>query len=312
MLFNGVYVLWEDPLVLSCFGESDRARFLALKPKSIMLCFPAWNQTWTNIPRIIRDIGTGLRLGKSLHFMSASPSEKRLLRTVRIPGTLVSHNTYVNERVFRPVDVSKDFDAVYAAQMQPFKRLHLAQKVSSLFVVTYGEVKTADGDYDLHRYVPQLRHADYNRRWIGTAEVNTLYNRSRVSLALSACEGAMLSSVEYMLAGLPMVSTPCRGGREMYFDERFVAVVPPTAEGVAAGVSALIRRELDPQVVRAATLQRLNSHRRDLCEYVRKVLRRAGAPVPTLERLYERIFGGESGTKEVFVHSRDFAARGWV
>jgi hypothetical protein len=32
----------------------------------------------------------------------------------------------------------------------------------------------------------------------------------------------MLASVEYMLCGLPQVSTPCRGGREPFFDERFV------------------------------------------------------------------------------------------
>jgi glycosyltransferase involved in cell wall biosynthesis len=225
---------------------------------------------------------------------------------------MVSHNTYVDERVFQPLGLSKDFDAVYAAQMQPFKRLHLAENISSLFVVTYGDIVTGNGEYDLRRFAPEVRHAEYNRRWIPTSEVNTVYNRSRVGLALSACEGAMLSSAEYMLAGLPMVSTPCKGGRELYFDDRFVRVVAPTPEAVEAGVAELIHREIDPAAVRSATLERIEQHRRKLCQYVQGVVRHAKATIPSLDRLYERIFGGDSGTRSVFVHSRDFASRGWV
>jgi hypothetical protein len=35
----------------------------------------------------------------------------------------------------------------------------------------------------------------------GPVRVNEVYNSARVGLALSECEGAMLASVEYMLAG---------------------------------------------------------------------------------------------------------------
>lgn len=121
----------------------------------------------------------------------------------------------------------------------------------------------------------------------------------------------MLACVEYMLAGLPMVSTPCRGGRELFFDERFVLVCAPTREAVATGVADLIRRRIDPEVVRSATLARLDVHRRALCTYVQGIIHRSRAAVPTVDSLHERIFGGEGGARDLFVRARDFASRGW-
>jgi glycosyltransferase involved in cell wall biosynthesis len=312
MLFNGVYVLWEDPLVLSCLGRYDRSRFLSLKLRADVLCFPEWLRSWRDVPAMIRDSALGRRHGKSLHFMCCSPDEERILKRLPMPSALVSQNAYVDERTFRPVAVEKEFDAVYVAQMKPFKRLELAAAVPRLFVVTYGDTVTPDGAHDLHRFQPAVRHAEFNRRWMTFAEINSVYNRSRVGLGLSESEGAMLASVEYMLAGLPMVSTPCRGGRELFFDDRFVVTVPPSAEAVAAGVAELSRRNLDPAMVRQATLERVETHRRALCEYVQSVLHRLNASVPTVERLHERIFGGPEGTKSVFVHSREFTSRGWV
>jgi glycosyltransferase involved in cell wall biosynthesis len=261
---------------------------------------------------MIRDYAVGLQRGKSLHFMCCSPDEQRIVKRLPVPSALVSQNGYVDERTFRPITAGKQYDGVYVAQMKPFKRLGLAAQVAPLFVVTYGDTVTADGAYDLHRFEPSVQHAEFNRRWMTFADINEVYSRSKVGLALSECEGAMLAAVEYMLAGLPMVSTGCRGGRELFFDDRFVLVVPPTADAVSSGVSELIRRDIDPGLVRQATLERIEQHRVSLCRYVQAVLRKARAAVPTVDRLLNRIFGGEAGTRAVFVHSRDFSARGWV
>ena len=312
MLFNGLYVLWDEPLIVSCFGASDRARFLDLRHQGTVLCFPAWFQDYSSLPSMIRDLLKARYRGKSLHFICNSFEEDRLRRRLGLPGALISQNAYISERVFHPIGVAKEFDAVYTAQMESFKRLNLAASVDSLFVVTYGETKTSDGEYDLHRFEPLLVNAQFNRRWISRDQINEIYNRSRVGLALSAVEGAMLAAVEYLLAGLPMVSTKCRGGRELFFDDRFVTVVEPTPGAVATGVTELIRREIDPALVREATMTRVMQHRQKLCEYVRDIIIRTGtANVPSETTLYERVFGGPDGTRSCYVPSRDFAARGW-
>ena len=37
----------------------------------------------------------------------------------------------------------------------------------------------------------------------------------------------MLASIEYLLAGLPVVSTPSLGGRDHYFDDEYCLIAPP-------------------------------------------------------------------------------------
>ncbi|WP_164127899.1 glycosyltransferase, partial [Stenotrophomonas maltophilia] len=57
--------------------------------------------------------------------------------------------------------------------------------------------------------------------------VNRVYNQAAVGLCLSAVEGAMCASMEYLMAGLPVVSTPSVGGRDVYFDPDYCIIAEP-------------------------------------------------------------------------------------
>jgi glycosyltransferase involved in cell wall biosynthesis len=312
MLFSGVYELWPDPLVVSCLDGAEMMAAFRIPRQADILVHPAWMQTARTLPRLIRDSVRAGNFGKRAHFMCCSPESDRLLRTLRFPGALVSISAYLNESLYRVTDAPKQYDAVYAARMAPYKRLHLAAQVSSLFVQTYGSCRTADGVYDLHRYEPSVSHCDFNRTWLTQDELVTIYNRARVGLALSRREGAMLASVEYMLCGLPVVSTRCSGGRELFFDDAYVRIVDASAEAVAAGVREVIARRVDPQVVRTRTIQKLQRHRERLCDYVIQVIRSRGALPPPRDRLLDTIFGSDRGARGSFVPLRDFAARGFA
>ena len=71
------------------------------------------------------------------------------------------------------------------------------------------------------------------------SEVNRHLNRAGVGLCLSEREGAMFASTEYLLSGLPVVSTPSTGGRHVYYDEEYCWTVPPDPRSVAEAVAAL-------------------------------------------------------------------------
>lgn len=312
MVFGGVYVLWEDPLILGCMGANEISRIFSIKLPATVLYFPTWLWTTRSLPSLVLLWLKGHRQNKGLHFMCNTPQEDVMLRRVGLPGALTSINCYINERVFRITGEPKQYDAVYTAQMEPMKRLHLAAKIPSLYVVTYGTCRTPEGAYDLHRFEPLLIHASFNRRWATSEEILSIHNRSRVGLALSVREGAMLGAVEYMLCGVPLVSTPCQGGRELFFDDRFVSIVEPTPEAVAAGVRGMISRHVDPHLVREATLRRINGHRATLCAYVRRIVERKHGCVPSPEEVYERIFVNDSGTMACFVKFGEFEPRGLV
>ena len=92
-------------------------------------------------------------------------------------------------------------------------------------------------------------------------EVNAALNRAAVGLCLSKMEGANYASMEYMLAGLPIVSTPSIGGREVYFDHEFCTICDPHPAAVRKAVKAMKERNIPRDYIRERTLAKIKSDR---------------------------------------------------
>lgn len=311
MLFSGVYELWPDPLIVSCLGPELLELAFAIPHEADVLYHPTWLITTRNLPRLFR-----YRLGasqhrKRVHVLPSADREATLLRPLGFRGVLVNISAYISEQDYTITGEAKQYDAIYAGRMVDYKRLWLASGVKNLYVQTYGERRTPSGEYDLHGFEPRIAHCDFNRGWVSTEDIARAYNRARVGLALSKREGAMLASVEYMLCGLPLVSTPCEGGREQFFDARYVEVVDPTPEAVAAGVTRLMARHIDPAFIRGETLRKVTSHRDRLADYVISIIASRGRTPPARAAVVDHLFGQQRGILQRFVHRRDFAKRGW-
>jgi glycosyltransferase involved in cell wall biosynthesis len=119
----------------------------------------------------------------------------------------------------------------------------------------------------------------------------------------------MRVAVEYQLAGLPIVATPCRGGRDHYLDSETWALVPPDPGAVRAAVDAQLRRRLPRGWVRNRVLQRMQADRERFVDFVGAIIAEeggAGTFQPTFERLLRQdLF-------ERWLSMRDFAAETWV
>jgi hypothetical protein len=81
----------------------------------------------------------------------------------------------------------------------------------------------------------------------------------------------MYASIQYLLAGLPVVTTRSLGGRDVFFDQEYVATVDDRAEAVRLGVEELIRRDIPPGVIRAKTLARIAVQRSALIAIVQRI-----------------------------------------
>ena len=175
------------------------------------------------------------------------------------------HNLYCDESVLRPLPVAKKYDAVYTAVIRDYKRLPLAKEVGSLRILTGSIGQT----HQLPAY--GLAHAVVNTAYLNRAEMAEALNECRVGLALSAEEGGMLACTEYLLCGLPVVSTPSRGGRDVWLDPANSVIVPADAGAVAAAVRRLAADPPDPAAVRADAVRRSRFFRTTLAESVRRV-----------------------------------------
>jgi glycosyltransferase involved in cell wall biosynthesis len=189
----------------------------------------------------------------------------------------------LDERVYRPLpDVPKKFAAVYDARLKPYKRHQLAAKIPSLALIYDFKPDVDDSDY-VARVRQEFAHATFLNHPNGSgyvkltnAEVNRHLNECCVGLCLSAVEGGMYASMQYLLAGLPIVSTESKGGRDVFFDESYVLIVDDNSDAVAEGVKEMERRGVPAQLIRATALERMQSHRRTFVSLVQRIYEREG------------------------------------
>ena len=117
-------------------------------------------------------------------------------------------------------------------------------------------------------------------RRLDDREVCHWINRARVGLCLSASEGAMLATMEYLLCGVPVVSTPSIGGRDRVLDPRFSVIVDPEPAAVADAVRRMAARRDDPGKIRQAAFDAMRADRKRLLGLIDAIYRQEAVRFP--------------------------------
>jgi hypothetical protein len=238
-------------------------------------------------------------------FLCPTERDVAALAASAIPAVFCSSNLLVREQAFRIMpDEPKTFDAIYVAAMEPYKRHELARELSRLALIYYDPETHVDAAYlratrallpnavfvneELaRRGYARLQHppaeamanALLARRGhvnLSLATVALYCNRARTGLCLSAMEGAMRASVEYLLCGLPIVSTESVGGRDAFFEPEFCSVVASDPIAVYRAVHEIGRRAPAREEIRRRTLDKIVQHRAVLQSVLRSAFAREG------------------------------------
>ena len=230
-----------------------------------------------------------------LTFLCNSPIEYKLLGKFNIPRIFCNHNAFLDEKQYRIIpNIQKKYDAVYNAQMAFFKRHYLAQKIKSLALITYqhsflldeerkkcfNEVRRILPDATMLNYInhPKFKNCIYTPDILQIPEnkISEHLNSAKVGLILSEAEGACYASCEYLLSGLPVVSTKSRGGRDVFFDKEYIKVVDDTPEAVKNGVEELIKKHTSAEYIRKKTLEKIKAHRERFIALIQKIYDKEG------------------------------------
>jgi glycosyltransferase involved in cell wall biosynthesis len=204
--------------------------------------------------------------------------QQEVFQQAKLDAVLCNHNCLVDENIFRPLaSVPRTYDAVYDARLKSYKRHELATKIRNLALI-YDFDPAIDDPLYVDMVRREFAHAHFfNHRdpsgysKLSVTEVNDCLNQCRVGLCLSEVEGAMYASVQYLLSGLPVVSTKSRGGRDVFFDEDYVKIVEDNPDAVAEGVEELIGRCIPADWIRQKTLDKLRDHRLTLMSLVQSI-----------------------------------------
>jgi hypothetical protein len=218
-------------------------------------------------------------------YLCNDPGELPIAAAAGLDAVFAPHNAFVDERRFSPLPGEPvEFDAVLNAAFHPWKRHALAAEIPRLALIGYFHARPfdiADPYYrELHAILPKARFCNETpaggMRSLTSAEINVVLNRARVGLALSEIEGGNYASMEYMLSGLPVVSTPSKGGRDYFFDADYCAVVPPDPRAVRDAAEALAARRIPRDHIRARTIARAERERRQFISFVQSLYDAAG------------------------------------
>jgi hypothetical protein len=281
-------LLREAPLGLANFG----AERLRQRPAWFMIS-PTWSIEAEDVVVGIREAAILHRAGNPDHrliFICNTPEE--VLRVQNVGEAAYFYNKTANssERIFRPLEGTRiEFDAIYNAQIVPWKRHELSLEIESCAFLFYrnsllhdaagseAEVMTRHGRATPgHVFLNALDEEGAPLR-MPLSDVNRQLNRASIGLCLSQLEGAMFASTEYLLSGLPVVSTPSTGGRHVYYEEEYCWTVPPDPRSIAEAVGALKARGFPRSYIHQRTLERLHRDRARFLGLINSILEESGS-----------------------------------
>ena len=271
---NHVHILSvTPPIVYMWWGTNDLAlhQELSSTKLTVLYLFP-WCFNPSEIPKIsayLRNVNY-LYPTHSIIFLCNEKFAVEELKLANIRAEFIHQNAFINENTFRPnPEIRPTHDAVYSASIASYKRHYLAEKVNSLIMLSYTYLGNSDTAYgeDIRR---RLRHAWWAKdsltkdQMFPVQKMVDLYAQAHIGLCLSAVEGGMFASMEYLLCGLPIVSTKSIGGRDVFWDDRYVIVCEDSVEAVSESVEKLKSQNISRDDVRRWTLDKIDEHRQRL------------------------------------------------
>ncbi len=259
-------VLCRKPLILTSYWEDFfRSRELILhtfRPESrpVFLFQFGWHrETPERIAELVREVrACAVDAGRvRFVFLCNSEVETSLVQNAGLEGLYCHQNAFLDERRYPLRARPKRFDAIYIARITPFKRHPLASQIPHLKLI--GGFHAREKAY-VNQTMRLLEHARW-KHGVPSSRISWECAEAATGLCLSAEEGGMFVSAEYLLSGIPIVTTVNLGGRAGLFDERYTRTVVDTPEAVREAVEELAGMRCRPEDIRQAVIAKMEVHR---------------------------------------------------
>jgi hypothetical protein len=189
---------------------------------------------------------------------------------------LLNHNAFLDYNLYNITDSEKIYNAVINSRPFWWKRIYLAKEITNLACILGDD--WAKDETSWHEY-KEWSHTDIWNK-VNLQKVIEIYNHSHCGLILSGNtgdnqqqlkEGANYSSSEYLLCGLPVVTTPNQGGRNYWFDNYNSITCEPTQKSVKHAAMKLVKKlktgQIKKEKIRADQIDKINKAR---LEYIKR------------------------------------------
>jgi glycosyltransferase involved in cell wall biosynthesis len=159
-----------------------------------------------------------------------------------------NHNAFLNENLFK-IDPSiiKKYNLVVNSRFIKKKKLYLADRIGKNNLLFIGYFTGPENEYtlpDIATYVNFKNNIidknNYNR--LSTDKVVNYLNQSKVGGIFSEIEGACFASSEYLLCGLPVVSSKSIGGRDIWYNIDNSIICDANSDSVFDSVNLALKK----------------------------------------------------------------------
>jgi hypothetical protein len=289
------FIISRKPAILISYWHDfyykhHRQILQALPPdkKSYIIFQIGYYKSLEAIQEVKEQLGKIQMLNKNIEYIFLANSEEEFtnFNNAGFHVIFCNQNCFLDENHYHVLPkISKKYDAIYIARMTPVKRHQLARKIDKLLLL--GSYYKKEMEH-VNQVKAVLKHAKWIEK-VPHSVISRYINQAKVGLALSDVEGAMFVSTEYLLCGLPQVSTPSVGGRDVYFHNDYVAMVEPNEDAVLAGVQKMAECKTTPYQIRENTIQMMEQHRKYFIDLIQSIYDKEGVQ-KTFREEWKKIF----------------------
>lgn len=220
---------------------------------------------------------------KQFVFLFNTVNEIHTSGSYDIHGVYMNKNMWLNENVIKAEGGrNKDYDAVYVTRRSPDQRHYLAAKIGNLALVL------EKGSTQSFTSLP--RHTYMNVAALSMPDRLAVICRACCGLSLADIKGTNFSIGEYLLCGLPVVSSHAPDGRSEWLNEYNAIECAPTVDSVLAAVEQMKQSPRDPNLIREMHIAQANQQRLAFVDLLRTIFKKAGIHSENAEAVFKQRF----------------------
>lgn len=269
------YATWFDHprLRITIFAGSPSTIPKLLWKKEVIIIRDSWYPK--NVTKYVKDFIKRVDYDPERMWFLSNTEE---IHAARLKHGLNSHFINIGafiegEDHFKPSirKCTKKYDAAMIArfihyQNAEVKKQYLTSGIKKIALLDpiYGGV-----DEEMKsKYTQRKNCTYYNKRRLSPSSVARLLRQSCCGIILSDTEGVCRASSEYLLCGIPVVSTRSTGGRDVWYNSYNSIIVDQNEECVAKAVKEFIKNPRDPWRIRNEYLQQAEMFKDRFCNDV--------------------------------------------
>ncbi|HCX72824.1 MAG TPA: hypothetical protein DHM37_03815 [Candidatus Cloacimonas sp.] len=274
------YVISRNPIIIISFWYdfiNNLEAFLEIIPEAekVILIFKCGHyksrESASEIAKQMQKLSIGLPK-LDYYVLANSQEELQNFFLEKVKAVFVNQNAFLDEKRYKILNFKKKYKAVYLARFSPIKRHYLAKKIDNILFI--GNYSKTDKTYFQETMLEFGQKAVWKRK-IFALRVPYYFNKAHVGLILSEVEGASYVTTEYLLCGLPVVSTLNKGGRNVFL-QKYGKLVEADPEAVQEAVEEFIDKKYSAEDIRETAIMHMKQHRKRFIELINKIYAEAG------------------------------------